>query len=57
MKRPGYQAGARKDKFKGRLGRRPYSVSPPLPSIRELARLVVLSRRAPILGAIEGGRP
>ncbi len=61
MKRPGRRAGAGKGIYKDRLGRRPYTVSLPPPSNRvlglgEIARLAALSRRAPFLRVIEGGR-
>ncbi len=61
MARPARRGGARKDRYKDRLGRRPYIVSLPPPSNRvlglgEFARLAALSRRAPYLRVTEGGR-
>lgn len=62
MKRPGRRAGAWKDRFKDRRGRRPYKVSPPPPSTRalgpgELARAHELARLGLHLRVIEGGLP
>lgn len=61
MKRPGRRAGAWKDRYRNRLGRRFYIAFRPPPSNRalglgELARLAALSQRAPYLCVTEGGR-
>ena len=55
MKRPGRRAGAWKDRYKDRLGRRPYIVSLPPPSNRVLGLGDLARFRNPLSWLRSGG--